>query len=127
MKERFDNESSSVKIALRILEAFSAFSIGQACSVTSWLDNFVKIWPFVRTKNCHNSIKVGQIRFKNLPNTNPEKLPNNLKFWQSGGGILPNLVTLEVPEDGSHFFWWTINGSIFCPTKHAPIIIDDDE
>ena len=42
---------------------------------------FFNIWPFAKTKNYHKSIKVGQIRFKILPNTNPpKKLLKNFKI-----------------------------------------------
>ena len=53
-----------------------------------WPD-FFNIWPFARAKCCHNSNKVGKIRFKSL------NCPRLLKFCQRGG-ILPNLVTLAL-------------------------------
>ena len=48
------------------------FSCSFKYSVTRWLDIFFNIWPFARTKNCHNSIKIGQIRSKSL--LNPQKV-----------------------------------------------------
>ena len=53
-----------------------------------WPD-FLNVWPFARAKCCHNSNKVGKIRFKSL------NCPRLLKFCQRGG-ILPNLVTLAL-------------------------------
>ena len=57
---------------------------------------FFNIWPFARSKNCHNGIKVGQIRLKSLLNTNypSKRCPTLFKFRQRSG-ILPSLVTTE--------------------------------
>ena len=61
------------KTCLKIIAAtgcLDGLAVQQMTSMTRWLDIFFNIWPYARTKKCQNIIKVGQIMFKSLLNTN---------------------------------------------------------